>query len=140
MQSMYKKKIFLLLVSEADDLDKNILNKLNEEVFPTNVLSFELSTGTNNILIPRKRSIFDIIPPLLKDIINYPCSEYKSLMLNCDKPLIFNLFKGSIAIDLNKSVAKSPLLSDDRLFDFSPIMSVRPGPELTQDHYIKDGL
>jgi hypothetical protein len=115
MLSMYKKKIFLLL-------DKNDLNKLYEEMFPTNVLSFELNTGTNNILIPPKRTIFNIMPPLFKYLINYPCSpEYKSLViLNCDKPLNINLFKGFIRLNLTKAILASPLVADTTLYDVSP--------------------
>lgn len=92
-------------------------------MFPTNVLSFELAnTGTNNILIPPKRNIFNIMPPLLKYIINSTCSpkyKYSVIFANYDKPLKINLFNGFIRLNLTKAISASPLLADPAFYDLS---------------------
>jgi [ribosomal protein S5]-alanine N-acetyltransferase len=124
-------------ISIYTELEKVDLDKLSKENLVGKGLPSE-DLKAINIKRP-KSAIFDYLdlsklkPKVNQDFVkwNYP--------LKGKLPKII-LFKWFIVIDLNKSVAKSPLLSDDRLFDFSPTMSVRPGPELTQDHYIKDGL
>jgi len=131
------------------DLEKVDLDKLYGEIFPGRDLSSEdlRVMNVNNILKLPKFSIFDYIQFSWLKYLNVRQDLVQLNYLQGKLPKI-RLFYGFIALDLNKHIVKSFLLSDSGLFDFSPSIWSR-SPELIKDYYkyvkvsaiyVKDGF